>query len=150
VEQFADETNAVALVAGHDLLLDCIDQVSAKAALIAACREQGIAIVTCGAAGGRIDPTRLRQDDLARAQGDPLLAKVRYRLRRRYGFPRDAGGRVRRFGVTAIFSDEPIRAPGDCSPAARLACAGYGSTVAVTGAMGFAAAAVALRHLARA
>ena len=148
VEQFADEANAAALVAGHDLVLDCIDQVSAKAALIAACRDLGIAIVTCGAAGGRIDPTRLRQDDLARAQGDPLLAKVRYRLRRRHGFPRESAGRVRRFGVAAVFSDEPIRTPQECSPQARLACAGYGSTVAVTGAMGFAAAAIALSHLA--
>jgi len=104
-------------------------------------------VVTCGAAGGRVDPTRLRQDDLARASGDPLLAKVRYRLRRHHGFPRESGGRIRRFDVAAVFSDEPIRTPQECSPQARLACAGYGSTVAVTGAMGFAAAAVALRCL---
>ena len=150
VEEFADPDNAARLAAGHDLVLDCIDQVSAKAALIAACRAQAIAVVTCGAAGGRIDPTRLRQGDLARASGDPLLAKVRYRLRRHYGFPRESGNRVRRFDVAAVYSDEPIRMPQDCSPQARLACAGYGSTVAVTGAMGFAAAAVALRHLASA
>jgi tRNA A37 threonylcarbamoyladenosine dehydratase len=129
--------------------VDAFDQVSAKAALIAACRVQAIAVVTCGAAGGRLDPIRLRQDDLARASGDPLLAKVRYRLRRHHGFPRESGGRVRRFGVTAIYSDEPIRVPQECSPQARLACAGFGSTVAVTGAMGFAAAAAALQHLAR-
>jgi tRNA A37 threonylcarbamoyladenosine dehydratase len=150
VEEFVDVDNAARLAAGHDLVLDCIDQVSAKAALIAACRIQGIAVITCGAAGGRIDPTRLRQEDLARAGGDPLLAKVRYRLRRHYGFPRESGTRIRRFGVAAIYSDEPIRTPQDCSPQARLACAGYGSTVAVTGAMGFAAAAAALRHLASA
>jgi tRNA A37 threonylcarbamoyladenosine dehydratase len=148
VEEFVDADNAARLAAGHDLVLDCIDQVSAKAALIAACRALGIAVVTCGAAGGRVDPTRLRQDDLARASGDPLLAKVRYRLRRDHGFPRESGGRVRRFDVAAIYSDEPIRTPQECSPQARLACAGYGSTVAVTGAMGFAAAAAALRHLA--
>jgi tRNA A37 threonylcarbamoyladenosine dehydratase len=146
VEEFADEDNAARLVAGHDLVLDCIDQASAKAALIAACRALSIAVVTCGAAGGRIDPTRLRQDDLARVQGDPLLASVRYRLRRRHGFPRE-GARAKRFGVAAIYSDEPIRAPQDCSPQARLACAGYGSTVAVTGAMGFAACAFALQNL---
>jgi tRNA A37 threonylcarbamoyladenosine dehydratase len=140
--------NAAALAAGHDLVLDCIDQVSAKAALIVACRLQKIAVITCGAAGGRFDPTRLRDDDLARVQGDPLLAKVRYRLRRRYGFAREVNGRVRRFGVAAVFSDEPIRTPQDCSPQAGLACAGYGSTVAVTGAMGFTAAALALQHLA--
>ena len=150
VEEFVDVDNAGRLAAGHDLVLDCIDQVSAKAALIAACRAQGIAVITSGAAGGRVDPTRLRQDDLARASGDPLLAKVRYRLRRHYGFPRESGSRVRKFGVVAIYSDEPIRAPQDCSPQARLACAGYGSTVAVTGAMGFAVAAAALQHLASA
>jgi tRNA A37 threonylcarbamoyladenosine dehydratase len=148
VEEFVDAQNAARLAAGYDIVLDCIDQVSAKAALIAACRAASIAIITCGAAGGRLDPTRLRQDDLARATGDPLLAKVRYRLRRHYGFARESGGRVRRFGVAAVFSDEPIRVPQQCSPQARLACAGYGSTVAVTGAMGFAAAAAALQHLA--
>lgn len=150
VEEFVDADNAARLAAGHHVVLDCIDQASAKAALIAACRVQGIAIVTCGAAGGRVDPTRLRQEDLARASGDPLLAKVRYRLRRHHGFPRESGGRIRRFDVAAVYSDEPIRTPAECSPQARLACAGYGSTVAVTGAMGFAAAAVALRHLASA
>jgi tRNA A37 threonylcarbamoyladenosine dehydratase len=148
VEEFVDADNAARLAAGHDLVLDCIDQASAKAALIAACRAQGVGVVTCGAAGGRIDPTRLRQDDLARASGDPLLAKVRYRLRRHYGFPREGTARVRKFGVVAIYSDEPIRTPRECSPQARLACAGYGSTVAVTGAMGFVAAAAALEHLA--
>jgi len=148
VEAFADVDNAGAMIDGHDLVLDCIDQVSAKAALIVACRLQKIAAITCGAAGGRLDPTRLRSDDLARVQGDPLLAKVRYRLRRRYGFPREKGSRVPKFGVAAVFSDEPIRTPQDCSPQARLACAGYGSTVAVTGAMGFAAAALALQQLA--
>jgi tRNA A37 threonylcarbamoyladenosine dehydratase len=147
VEAFADADNAAALAEGHDIVLDCIDQVSAKAALIAACRAQKIAVITCGAAGGRFDPTRLRDDDLARVHGDPLLAKVRYRLRRLYGFARETGGRARRFGVAAVFSDEPIRTPQDCSPQARLACAGYGSTVAVTGAMGFTAAGLALQHL---
>lgn len=148
VDAFAGDDNAAALVAGHDLVLDCIDQVSAKAALIAACRALSVAVITSGAAGGRVDPTRLRRDDLARASGDPLLAKVRYRLRRRHGFPRETGGRLRKFGVAAVYSDEPIRAPQDCAPQARLACAGYGSTVAVTGAMGFAIAAAALQHLA--
>jgi tRNA A37 threonylcarbamoyladenosine dehydratase len=150
VEAFVDADNAARLAEGHDLVLDCIDQASAKAALLAACRAQSTAVLTCGAAGGRLDPTRLKQDDLARVQGDPLLAKVRYRLRRDFGFPRDSGGRVRRFGVAAVYSDEPIRTPRECSPRARLACAGYGSTVAVTGAMGFAAAAWALQHLAQA
>ncbi|MDZ7651979.1 MAG: hypothetical protein U5L03_05165 [Burkholderiaceae bacterium] len=41
-----------------------------------------------------------------------LLAKLRYRLRREHGFPRESGsGRVHKFGVTAVFSDEPVQPP---------------------------------------
>ncbi len=157
IEEFVDADNAGTLLPAADLVLDCIDQVAAKAALLAWCRRQRIAAITCGAAGGRLDPTRIRSDDLARVAGDPLLAKVRYRLRREYGFPRESeAGKVRRFGLTAVFSDEPVRAPrtdGDGTEAAAatggLACSGYGSSVTVTAPMGFVAAALALHQLAR-
>lgn len=157
VEEFVTEENVAALTRDLDLVLDCIDQVSAKAALIAHARASGLAVVTCGAAGGRTDPTRIRCADLARALGDPLLAKVRYRLRRRYGFPRESATRTPRFGVDAVYSDEPVRRPFSSSStpsgqrperASGLACAGYGSSVVVTAPLGFAAAARALRHLA--
>ncbi len=151
IEEFITAENAATALPAADIVIDCIDQVSAKAALIAHCRVRRIAVVTCGAAGGRIDPTRIRQDDLARAHGDPLLSKLRYRLRRQHGFPREGARRTPKFGIIAVFSDEPVRAPSeDCDPAARLACAGYGSSVAVTAPLGFAAAAAALRWLAQA
>lgn len=155
IEEFVAPDNVAALVHGVDAVVDCIDQVSAKAALIAHCRVSKIDVVTCGAAGGRTDPTRIRSDDLARAAGDPLLAKVRYRLRRDHGFPREAAGRIRRFGVAAVYSDEPVRLPiGACArqpdPAASLACAGYGSSVAVTASLGLAAAAATLDRIGRA
>ncbi len=156
VDDFVTEENAAAFLdRGFDVVIDCIDQVLAKAALVAQCRARRIAVVTCGAAGGRLDPTRIRTEDLARAQGDPLLAKLRYRLRRTYGFPAESSrGRVRKFGVTAVFSDEPVRRPAAtcASPAEQdapqgLSCAGYGSSVTVTAPIGFAAAAVALHLL---
>jgi tRNA A37 threonylcarbamoyladenosine dehydratase len=172
VEEFVTEENVSALTRDLDLVLDCIDQVSAKAALIAHARASGLAVVTCGAAGGRTDPTRIRCADLARALGDPLLAKVRYRLRRRYGFPRESSGRAPRFGVDAVYSDEPVRRPipaasprplsrggpaavsplplaGEGELRGGLACAGYGSSVVVTAPLGFAAAARALDLLTR-
>jgi tRNA A37 threonylcarbamoyladenosine dehydratase len=154
IEEFVTPDNVAALIAPCDAVLDCIDQVSAKAALIAFCVRENIAVATSGAGGGRVDPTRIRCGDLAVASGDPLLAKVRYRLRRRYGFPRESGGRVRRFGVAAVYSDEPVRLPQACDgdartdPAAGLACAGYGSSVVVTASLGFALAAHALNALA--
>ncbi|MCU0949706.1 MAG: tRNA threonylcarbamoyladenosine dehydratase [Burkholderiaceae bacterium] len=158
VEDFIAPDNVEALLdrcGAVDVVIDCIDQVVAKAALAAACRRRQIALITCGAAGGRLDPTRLRCDDLARTQGDPLLAKVRARLRRDHGFARgDDAGRAPRFHVTAVFSDEPVRAPlaqDACDVAGpitqSLACSGYGSSVTVTAPMGFAAAAQALSLL---
>lgn len=155
VEAFVDADNVAQLLPPADVVLDCIDQVEAKAALLAWCVRQRIAVITCGAAGGRLDPTRIRSDDLARAAGDPLLAKLRYRLRRSHGFPREsARGRVRKFGIRAVFSDEPVRPPqvDACDPAEMpthgLACSGYGSSVTVTAPLGFAAAALALQALA--
>lgn len=154
IEEFVTPENVADIVRDVDAVIDCIDRVSAKAALIAHCRTTGIDVVTCGAAGGRTDPTRIRSDDLARAAGDPLLAKVRYRLRRHYGFPREAPGRIRKFGVAAVYSDEPVRLPaGACASSADLtaglACAGYGSSVTVTAPFGFAAAALTLDRIAR-
>jgi tRNA A37 threonylcarbamoyladenosine dehydratase len=148
VEEFVDAGNAAALVPAADAVLDCIDQVVAKAALVVHCRAQRLPLVCCGAGGGRIDPTRIRRGDLARIEGDPLLAKLRHRLRREHGFPRvDARGRVPAFGVPAVYSDEPVRRPPVCEGqdlASGLACAGYGSSVMVTASLGMAAAALAV------
>lgn len=155
VDDFATPANAAALVAGHDVVIDCADDVPAKAALIAAARAAGVMIVTCGAAGGRIDPLRIAQGDLARIAGDPLLARVRHRLRHEHGFPRDNGRAAPKFGVAAVYSDEPVRRPGvldtgtqRVAVAGDLSCAGFGSAVAVTATMGFVAASIALNRLA--
>ena len=150
IEEFVTPENAATLVPPCDAVLDCIDQVAPKAALIAACHARKIAVYTSGAGGGRTDPTRIRSDDLARAEGDPLLAKVRYRLRRQHGFARERTGadgrtRVPRFAVTAVYSDEPVR--GGNHGGAPLACAGYGSVVTVTASLGLALASCAMRNL---
>ena len=156
IEEFVAPANIGTLLPSADVVIDCIDQVVAKAALLAWCRQQGVAVITCGAAGGRRDPTRIRRADLARASGDPLLAKLRHRLRREHGFPREGSSdRTQKFGIPAVFSDEPVLAPfapADCdieSPQSQgLACTGYGSSVTVTAPLGFAAAALALDTLA--
>jgi tRNA A37 threonylcarbamoyladenosine dehydratase len=150
VEEFITPENAAALLAGHALVLDCIDQVRAKAALIAQARAATIAVVTCGAAGGRVDPLRIACGDLGTITGDPLLARVRHALRRAHGFPASSA-RPRKFGVAAVYSDEPVRRPPPgCDsgvPSGPLACTGYGSSVTVTATMGFLAAAAALAQL---
>lgn len=153
VEAFVDEANVAALLPVCDAVIDAIDNVRAKAALIAHCRRVGIRIVTTGGAGGRIDPTRVEVSDLSRTVQDALASKVRARLRKEYGFTRDP---KKKFGVDCVCSQEQIRRPAGAAPrgtashnlcdgpvdaTAGLACAGYGSSVAVTASFGFAAAA---------
>ncbi len=160
VEQFVEPDNVAELIPPQaGVVIDAIDSVPAKAALIAWCVARSIPVICCGAAGGRRDPLRLTCDDLAHARGDSLLASLRSRLRRDYGFPAAAGAsgadqaRARRFGVAAIHSTEPVdgEAPsGDAGAGqggAPLACAGYGSIVTVTAAMGLAAASRAVDAL---
>lgn len=157
IEEFIDAENlAQLLAASHDVVIDAIDNVRAKAALAAHCRRGRQRLVMCGGAGGRIDPTSVQVEDLARTTGDALLSKVRSRLRKEYGFTREA---KKKFGIEAVFSAEPIVMPRDaaCDIDAEheastgpqgLNCAGYGSSVCVTSAFGMVAAARALRFIA--
>ncbi|MGE0312678.1 MAG: ThiF family adenylyltransferase [Lautropia sp.] len=156
VEEFVTVDNVAALVpADADVVIDAIDKVPSKAAMVALCVARGQAVVVCGGAGGRRDPLRLRRTDLTLATADAMLSTLRLRLRRRHGFPLAPGGSKKAppFGVQAIWSDEPSAggAPGatiDTKGAnAPLACAGYGSLVAVTASMGFAAAQAAIEHV---
>jgi tRNA A37 threonylcarbamoyladenosine dehydratase len=147
IEEFITPENVAEQLpdsANFDCVLDCIDQVRAKAALLAHCRHRKIPVVTTGGAGGRVNPTRIRIDDLSRTTQDALASKLRARLRKDYGFPREA---KKKFGVPCVFSDEQIRRPQalacdvDEAGLRGLNCAGYGSSVAVTAGFGFAAAA---------
>ncbi|MDP2792592.1 MAG: tRNA threonylcarbamoyladenosine dehydratase [Sulfurisoma sp.] len=152
IEEFVTEENVAELIPMCDAVIDAIDQVRPKAAMIAHCRRAKIPVVTTGGAGGRSDPTRVKIDDLSRTTQDALASKLRARLRKEYGFPRDP---KKKFGVTCVYSDEPIRRPVagaacdiDEAGLHGLSCAGYGSSVCVTAAFGFAAAARVLGILA--
>ncbi|MFG6668482.1 tRNA cyclic N6-threonylcarbamoyladenosine(37) synthase TcdA [Halomonas sp. HNIBRBA4712] len=140
-----------------DYVVDAIDSVIAKAALISWCKRQKLPIIVTGAAGGQTDPTRIQVADLTRTEHDPLLAKVRSRLRRDYGFSRNP---KRRFSVACVYSDEQLVYPGAdgevClqkpgrGDATRLDCAsGFGAATFVTGTFGFVAASKVLERLAR-
>jgi len=155
VDDFVSADNVAELLgAGFDCVIDAIDAVRVKVAMVVFCREAGVPLVTCGAAGGQIDPTQIRVDDLSRTEQDPLLAKVRRQLRQNCGFPRDVR---RKFGVEAVYSAEPLRYPPTdvaCEVSvggpAGLNCAGFGSVVTVTATIGLFAAARVLNVLAQA
>jgi tRNA A37 threonylcarbamoyladenosine dehydratase len=152
IEDFVTPDNVEHMLGrGFSAVIDAIDQVRAKAAMIAFCRRRKTPIVVAGAAGGQIDPTQIRVTDLSQTVQDPLLAKVRSILRREYGYARDG---KKKFGVPAVFSTEPLRYPdsgASCNIEGRpagLNCAGFGSSVCVTSVFGMAAAAHAINLLA--
>ncbi len=91
-----------------DYVVDAIDSVISKAAMIAHCIKNNINILCMGAAGGQIDPTQIKIKDLSRTTVDPLLSKIRNELRRKYHFPRNV---KRKFGVEAVYSEEQIIYP---------------------------------------
>ena len=155
IEEFIDPDNVATLipVGQFDYVIDAIDNTRAKTALVVHCRANHIPLVTIGSAGGQVDPTRIAVCDLSRTEQEPLLARVRKRLRRLHGFPR---GTKNKFGIDAVYSTEPVRHPELCVTDDEtnsemneglngLNCAGYGSAVVVTASFGFVAAGLVLR-----
>lgn len=148
IEDFVTPENVDEML-GQDfsVVIDAIDQIRAKAAMVAFCHRRQLPIIVAGAAGGQLDPTLVRVADLSQTVQDPLLARLRSVLRRDYGFPREG---KKKFGVSAIFSTEPLRYPSNeasCDTErgpAGLNCAGFGSSVCVTSVFGMAAAAQAI------
>lgn len=143
IEEFVEPDNWPALVDGAELdgLIDCCDQVRAKATLAAWARERQLPFVTVGAAGGKREPHRVLIDDLSSTTHDPLLAALRQRLRKHHGAPR--AGRI---GTACVYSREPVHLPqrseGEaCDVDGSLNCHGYGSSVTVTATFGLCAAA---------
>jgi tRNA A37 threonylcarbamoyladenosine dehydratase len=109
VPKFFNEATAVEILdAGFDAVIDAIDSTRHKALLLAECRRRGVLTVTCGAAGGRRDPTRIRVADLAFSGKDPLLLQLRRTLRNDFGFPKiPQRQEPEPLGIEAVFSDEP-------------------------------------------
>ncbi len=110
LDRFLPADEMADLVAeGFDHVVDAIDSLNSKVALIAACVEAGVPIASSMGAGGRLDPTRIRAGDLMDSRGCPLARNVRQRLRRR-GVER---------GVCAVWSEEPPHRPLPPEPTGR-------------------------------
>lgn len=131
---------------GYDYVIDALDSIKFKAAMINYCKRRKIPIIATGGAGGLSDPTMIKIADLSRTYNDALAAKVRSTLRGDYGFSKNP---KRRFGVECVFSSQQQvypKADGTVSYAkpgihgVSLDCRfGYGSTSYVTASFGFVA-----------
>lgn len=157
VEQvfFTEATKERILGPEYDYIVDAIDATKHKCLLIAEARKRGLRLITCGGAGGCLDPGRIKIEDLSRTINDPLLLQVRKKLRREYGFPKLSR---QKFKLDCVYSDErPVFPQADGSVACerepggdyRLNCdAGFGSATFVTGTVGFFLAAEVVRRIA--
>ena len=157
IEHHIDDDNLrETLEAGYDGVIDAIDSIKFKAAMIYCCKRNKIPIVTTGGAGGLTDPTLIEIKDLSKTWNDPLAASVRSRLRFKYNYTRNL---QRSFGVPCVFSSEQQRYPDkDGQPCyskpgvagLSLDCNfGYGSSVMVTASFGFAAASCMIERVLR-
>ena len=140
IEEFVEPGNwPEMLPQGVSAVIDACDQVKAKIAMAAWAMRSDKPFISCGAAGGKRHAHLVDIEDLSRTTHDPLLAQVRYRLRKEFGAAREG----KNVGVSCVFSRETVMAP-DASCAVEgdgsLNCHGYGSVVSVTATFGQCAA----------
>ncbi len=161
IEGFFTERSVEEVLGGEvHGVIDAIDSMKHKALLISECRKRGLAVVTCGGAGGKRDATRISVRDLAFSGKDALLHQLRKNLRKHHGFaPVPMGSKPQPMDVTAVFSDESPVYPGSDGEVScdrpddadmRLNCAtGYGTATHVTATFGVVAAGAMLDVLAQ-
>lgn len=82
----------------YDYVIDAIDTLAPKVALIHYCVTNNIPIVSSMGAGGRIDPSKIKVDDISKSHNDNLARMLRKRLHRLGIFK----------GFTVVFSNEKI------------------------------------------
>lgn len=161
-EFFNVETSDGLLKEPPDYVVDAIDNLTAKAHLLATCRQRDIPVVSAMGAAARMDPTRVKVDDLARTHHDPFAHHLREILRQKHGWHFKPS---RPTGIAAVFTDEPPVVPSalsyeehtgfqcvcpqsdnglhTCERRARV----DGSAAWVTGTFGLVAASVVVREL---
>ncbi len=110
------------------IILDCVDDMSAKLAIALYCRFNKLKLICAGAAGGKTDPRQITVSDLKDSYQDPLLARLRNKLRHEKGIN---SALKYKFGIKCVYSTEPPRV-NKSKQAGGLQCGGYGSAVAVT------------------
>ncbi len=94
-----EETNTLLDAAPYDYVVDAIDTLSPKLALIKGTLDRGYAVVSSMGAGAKTDPTQMEIADIAKTHHCPLAHMLRKRLHK-IGI---------RSGFQAVFSPEPIR-----------------------------------------
>ena len=94
-----EETYTLLDAAQDDYVVDCLDTLSPKLALIVAALERKMKVVSSMGAGAKTDPTQLEIKDISKTHHCPLAHMLRKRLHKVGVYK----------GFKAVFSPEPIR-----------------------------------------
>ncbi len=112
---YESKTSDEILGEGFDVVLDCIDNMTAKLHLLKACVARDIPVISAMGAGGRMNPLLVRVTDISKTDVDPFARIVRDQLRQ-------AGIHD---GITAVWTEE---SPNDLDQVAqsnfRCICSG--------------------------
>ncbi len=119
-----EQTNELVADGGFDYVVDCIDSLACKTALLAACQRQEVPVVASLGTGGRLDVSRVRLGTLGKTEICPLARELRTNLRR-LGLSLD---------IPVVWSDEPPQPP---LPPAPLDSPVPGRPRAVNGSIGY-------------
>ncbi len=123
------EENKLAKAQGKTIVIvDCTDDMSAKLAIALHCRFNKLKLICAGGAGGKTDPTKITVSDLKDSYQDPLLARLRSKLRHEKGINSEM---KEKFGIRCVYSTQPPIVDKSCT-VGGLHCGGYGSSVVVT------------------
>ena len=98
--------------ADYDYVVDAVDTVSAKLALVEQCAKTHTPIISCMGAGNKLDPTAFRVADIYKTRVDPLARVMRRELKKRG---------IRKLKV--VYSEEqPLRPIEDMTISCRAHC----------------------------
>lgn len=120
----------------YDYIVDAVDTVAAKLELIARGKALGIPVISVMGTGNKLDPTRLKVDDIYATKGCPLARVMRSELRKR--------------GIAAqkvVWSDEQPIKPNDLAELNNLGRPSPGSAVFVPATAGLIAASEVVKDI---
>ena len=95
-----EETYTLLDAAAYDFVVDAIDTVTGKLALVMKCKEAGVPIICSMGAGNKMDPTRFEVTDIYKTSVCPLAKVMRTECRKR---------RIKHLKV--VYSKEPAMTP---------------------------------------
>lgn len=138
--EYLEPGNVETLMAKHrpDFLVDAIDTLAPKLALINYCVSNGIPLVSSMGSGAKYDLTKVRITDISKSFNCPLAYMVRKRLRREYGISR---------GFKVVFSEELPDGEAFVHEEGRNKKSNVGTVSYLPAVFGCACAQVAILHL---